>query len=85
MKIKREYEIKNISGQYAIFCNGVRIDSVNMNEISLFLWDLLKNKNMTKTEMLESVLLNFDISTVLALGEIDNFVRTLYEHRMIEK
>ena len=40
---------------------------------------------ITSTEMLEALISNFDISTVLALGNIDVFVRTMKENEIIEE
>ncbi len=86
MKIKNEYEIKNASGK-SFVVNSLTQSQVEIifNEISLFLWELLKAKHLTKTEMLELVLNRFDISTVLALGEIDTFVRTIREYGMTDE
>lgn len=86
MKIKGEYEIKNISDQYVIVRNGTEIENnITLGETSIFLWNMLKEHNVSKAEMLEALLTHFDISTVLALGDIDIFVRTLKEYRMIEE
>ena len=55
-----------------------------LNETAAFLWNLLLEKDLTKTEMLNALIENFDISTVLALGDIDVFVRTMKENGIIE-
>ena len=49
-----------------------------------FLWNLLSENDVTKAEMLEGLLNNFNISTVLALGDIDIFIRTMKENGIIE-
>lgn len=88
MKIKNGYELIFKSGQYIVTYNGV--DSVSLNnsiilaDTAVFLWNLLKEKDVTKTEMLNALIENFDISTVLALGNIDVFVRTMKENGIIE-
>lgn len=88
MRIKSGYELKCRSGQYIVTYNGV--DSVSLNnsiilaDTAVFLWNLLKEKDVTKTEMLNALIENFDISTVLALGNIDVFVRTMKENEIIE-
>ena len=89
MKLKDNYELKNEQGRLEIVCNnqptGMVIDSVAINDTAEVLWDLLKERDVTKTEMLEVLIEKFDISTVLALGNIDVFVRTLKEYDIIEE
>ena len=62
-----------------------RLDiSIILADPAVLLWNLLKEKDVTKTEMLNALIENFDISTVLALGNIDVFVRTMKENGIIE-
>ena len=49
------------------------------------MWNLLQNGNPTKEELLNGLLDNFNISTVLALNDIDVFIRTLKENGIIEE
>lgn len=51
----------------------------------MFLWNLIKDKHLTKVQMLNELINNFDISTVLALGDIDIFIRTMMENDIIEE
>ncbi len=89
MRIKAGYEVENGLGQYNIAYEGtptgVHLDSIVSPEITLFLWKTLKEKDMSKTEMLDALISEFDISTVLALGNIDIFVRILKENDIIEE
>lgn len=89
MRIKADYEIESSSGQYVIKYKGtptkIQLDSIVSSDITLFLWDKLKEKDMSKTEMLDALISEFDISTVLALGNIDVFVRVLKENGIIEE
>ena len=88
MKIKEGYELVNRSGQNVIVSknkNSYEPDnSIVLTDTAVFLWNLLKEKDITKTEMLNELISNFDISTVLALGDIDVFVRTMKENGIIE-
>lgn len=88
MKIKDGYELENRSGQYVVTYKGVASSSLDnsiiLTENAVFLWNLLKEKDVTKTQMLDELIANFDISTVLALGDIDVFVRTMRENGIIE-
>lgn len=89
MRIKGGYELKNKAGRYIVTYNGVvsgELDnSIVLADTAVFLWNLLKEKDVTKTEMLNALIENFDISTVLALGNIDVFVRTMKENGIIEE
>lgn len=88
MKIKDGYQLVNRSGQYTVVFKGGESapldNSIVLTETAVFLWNLLKEKDVTKTQMLDELIANFDISTVLALGDIDVFVRTMKENGIIE-
>ena len=49
----------------------------------MFLWKLSKSREVTKAQMLDETLSSFDISTVLALGEIDYFIKKMKEYGII--
>ena len=81
MHIKDGFSLKNFEGQYTVVSdNGELENTIVLTETALFLWNLLKENDVTKTEMLNALLDNFDISTVLALGDIDVFLRTMKEN-----
>ena len=88
MKIKSGFELVKRSGQNIVVSkNGTdsKLDNyIVLNDTAVFLWNLLKEKDVTKTEMLGALIDNFEISTVLALGDIDVFVRTMKENGIIE-
>lgn len=88
MKIKKGYELVNRSGQNVIVSKDATVASLDnaivLTDTAVFLWNLLKEKDVTKTDMLNALIENFDISTVLALGDIDVFVRTMKENEIIE-
>ena len=88
MKIKDGFELVNRSGVYVVECKNGTVNapfnSITLTDTAVFLWNLLKERDVTKTEMLGAVIDNFEISTVLALGDIDVFVRTMKENGIIE-
>ena len=88
MKIKDGFELENRSGLNVVVRKSADTTSpfntIILTDTSVFLWNLLKEKDVTKTEMLGALIENFDISTVLALGDIDVFVRTMKENGIIE-
>lgn len=85
MRIKEGFSLKNFEGQYTVVAdNGELENTIVLTDTALFLWNMLKEKDASKTEMLNALLSNFDISTVLALGDIDVFLRTMKENGITE-
>lgn len=86
MRIKGGYDVINADGQYIVCAtDNITIrDTIYLDEISLFLWNSFKGKDFSKSEMLKLLLDNFEISTVLALSEIDKFVKILKGNGIIE-
>ncbi len=88
MRIKDGFELVNRNGQNVVTAKkGSSVSADNyivLTETAAFLWKLLSENDVTKTKMLEELLANFNISTVLALGDIDTFIRTMKENGIIE-
>ena len=85
VRIKDGFSLKNFEGQYTVVSdNGELENTIVLTDTALFLWNMLKEKDASKTEMLNALLSNFDISTVLALGDIDVFLRTMRENGITE-
>ena len=84
MHIKDGFTVKNLQGQMTVVAEKGIDNTIVLTETALFLWKMLENGNPTKSEMLNALLDNFEISTVLALGDIDVFLRTMRENGIIE-
>ena len=89
MKIKKGFSLVKHNGQNVIVCDKNIIkdytSNIVLNETSSFLWHLIEeNENITKEDMLNLLLQKYNISTVLALNDIDVFARTLKEHGILE-
>ncbi len=88
MKIKEGFSLKNENGQNVIICDkSINRDfnaTIYLTETLAFLWDFVKTKSVTKEEMLNALLNRFDISTVLALNDIDIFIKILKENGIAE-
>ena len=85
VRIKDGFSLKNFEGQYTVVSdNGELENTIVLTDTALFLWNLLKTREVSKTDMLNALLDNFDISTVLALGDIDVFLRTMKENGITE-
>lgn len=89
MKIKQGFSLKTEDGQTVIVVDkNINRDfnsTIFLTDTSVFLWNLLQNGDPTKEQMLNALLDNFDISTVLALNNIDVFIRTLKENGILEE
>lgn len=84
MKIGSKFKIEMLNGQNVIIdCDNNVYGVVDFNEIKMFLWQISQNCEVTKQQMLDEVLNKFEISTVLALGEIDTFIKKLKEYGII--
>ena len=82
MKINKKFKIEAINGQMVIIDSesGKVCGNADFNEIKMFLWELAQDREITKQQMLSEVLAKYEISTVLALGEIDYFIKKIKEY-----
>ena len=85
MHIKDGFTVKNLQGQMTVVAEKGIDNTIVLTETALFLWKMLENGNPTKSEMLNALLDNFEISTVMAIGDIDVFLRTMRENGIIEE
>lgn len=84
MRIKDDFWLEERLGQMAVAGKNLPDNDIVLSDTAVFLWNLLKEKEVTKAQMLEELLKAFDISTVLALGDIDTFIRMMRENGIIE-
>lgn len=87
MKINPGYTVKTVSGQKIITAESGAEELHNpiiLGEIPLFLWEQLSAGVTSKERLLHALLAKFDISTVLALNDINDFLKTLSENGVIE-
>lgn len=85
MRIKKGYRVENLHGQYTVMADHAPVNTIVLTDTALFLWRMLETRDTSKSEMLNGLLDNFDISTVLALSDIDIFLRTMKENGIIEE
>ncbi len=87
MKIKPDYALKTVSGQSVVVSNNPDIrlnNNIVLNETAVFLWHEIENGVSSKEQLFHALLGEFDISTVLALSDIDTFLKTMRENGIIE-
>ncbi len=84
MRIREGYYLEEHAGQTVVASKQEPMENVIvLNETAVFLWNLMMDKQPTKTELLKALLDRFDISTVLALGDLDTFLRSMKENGII--
>lgn len=84
MKIKPDFSLKNDGERYFAVSADRKIQIQLPNERAVFLWDHLSHNDCNKEQLLHALLDNCDISTVLALNDIDMFLRAMKENGIIE-
>lgn len=86
MKIKDSFDIKNISGENIVVCSDRSLGFnklIKLNSTAAFLWRELKEGDKTAEQLFNSLTDNFTISSVLALNEIDIFLKILKENGIL--
>ncbi len=81
MKLKNGYSLVKHDDSYII---EPLKKTVVLSDIGVFLWNKTINKDLSNSELLDLLLNNFEISTVLALGEIDTFIKKCKENGILE-
>ena len=88
MRIKSDFTLKNEKGKHIVVATGDTTrsfsSSIILQDTAVFMWNLLKEKDLTKEQLVNSLLDNFPISTVLALSYVDTFFKTLKENEILE-
>lgn len=85
MKIKNEFILHHEGDRLWIISDKFQdFEPLTINEMDAVLFEQLKNGISSKEQLLNAVLGRFDISTVLALSEIDLFLKELKENEMLE-
>ena len=88
MRIKSDFTLKNDKGKHIIVATGETARSFNssivLSDTAIFMWERLKQQEMSKEQLVNALLDKFPISTVLALSHVDTFFKTLKENEILE-
>lgn len=86
MKISEGYLLRTVAGKNIVVSIGNDVNfngMLTLNDTGVFFWNLLQN-DITKEEMLEAVLKEYDVSSDIALRDIENFIQKLKDSKILE-
>lgn len=82
MKIKKDFELREIAGSYVVFPVGEQAMDFNgmitLNETGAFLWQKLLD-GATKESLCDALCTEYDIDSATAMADIDAYVAKLTE------
>ncbi len=85
MKLKSGYKINTYNDIYTVSnSDGNEIKNFHLSKFGAFLFRCSQKENLSSAQMLDKLLAEFEISTVLALGEIDTFIKKCKENGIFE-
>ena len=89
MKIKSGFVLEEVGGSYLAVAVGERSDSfsglVRLNGTGAFLWNLMKDRDVTRAEVLERVMEAYEgVTAEQALSDIIAFEAKLREAGILE-
>ncbi|MBO4468727.1 MAG: hypothetical protein J5766_05440 [Clostridia bacterium] len=86
MKIKDEFFLKNENGQNIVKSrDGNVANFIVLGNTATLLFELTKERDCSKNEMLDYILNNTDVSTVLALSDLNVFIKLMKENDIFEQ
>lgn len=86
MKISDGYLLRSVAGKNIVVSVGAEVNfngMLTLNDTGVFFWNLLQ-KDITKEQMLEAVLNEYDVSAQEASADIDAFIGKLRENKILE-
>ena len=88
MKIKKGFVLEKVGDSYLCCATGTLAKEfsgfVRLNETGAFLWNLLANGDVTKEDMTEKMISEYDVSRELAARDIEAFVLNLEKNGILE-
>lgn len=86
MKISEGYLLRTVAGKNIVVSIGSDVNfngMLTLNDTGVFFWNLLQN-DITKEEMLEAVLREYDVSSEIASQDIESFIQKLRDAKILE-
>lgn len=80
MRLKYEFMIREIMGEYVVIPSGESAIAVSgmiiTNDVGALLWESLK-EDVTREELVARLLEEFEIDTITAIKDVDDFIDQL--------
>ena len=79
MKLREGYLLRKVAGKNIVVSVGSDVEfngMLTLNDTGVFFWELLKN-DITKEDMLEKVLGEYDVDSQTASEDIDEFLKII--------
>lgn len=87
MKIKEDFMLRNIAGDWIVVPMGERLAEFNgmikLNESGAFIWKLLET-GAARDEIIATMLKEYDVDAETASAEADMFLEKLTEAHILE-
>ncbi len=88
MKIKNGFVLEEVGNSYLAVAVGERADDftglVRMNGTGAFLWNLMKDKDVTREELLDEMMKVYEVDKETALEGITAFEKKLRDGGILE-
>ena len=88
LRIKPEFQLKNIAGDYIVISSGSSVvdltGSFTLNETGALLWQTIE-KGCYETDLLNALTKEYDVSEAQAAADVKAFVQDLRERNMLDE
>ncbi len=87
MKIKEGFLLREVAGNYIVIAagdEGLNFNNIiTVNELGAIIWKGIEDEK-TKEQIVDEILLEYDIDKETAAGDFDDFVKQLTDAGVIE-
>ncbi len=89
MKIAEGFLLRKVANKSVVMPIGKKAFDFNraitLNETAAFLWAILQSEDVTKEQLLEKLLSEYDIDAATAQGDIEKFLNKLKENGLLNE
>ncbi|MBR3158561.1 MAG: PqqD family protein [Atopobiaceae bacterium] len=89
MKIKSEFVLQEVAGDYIVVPIGAAADSlqgvIRLNEAGAFLWKQISEQHKTKDSLADALVTEYQISSQEAHSDVESFIASLSSIGCIEE
>ena len=88
MRIKKGFVLEKVGDSYLSCATGKLAKQfsgfVHLNETGAFLWEMLSSGDVTKEDMVKKMTEEYDITSEIALKDIEGFILNLEKNGILE-